>query len=74
MDISMLGRIATMIIQDLGKSRVIFLSTRARLGIDCTNLDNGIYNGLWAWILGGWLVYEAGMDLRINVWLPESSV
>jgi hypothetical protein len=51
---------------------VIFLA-HARSGIDCIHLDNGIYDGLWTWIQGGW-VYETGMELRINVRIPESSV
>jgi hypothetical protein len=73
MDTSMLGRIAAMIIQDLGRSRVIFraLAQGQKLIV---LIDNGIYNDLWAHIQDGCLVYETGMDLRINVWLPESSV
>jgi hypothetical protein len=51
-----------------------FSSTRVRLGIDCIHLDNGIYDGLWTWIQGGCLVYETEMELRINVWIPKSSV
>jgi hypothetical protein len=35
MDTSMLGRITALLIRDLGRSRVIFFSTRARLGIGC---------------------------------------
>jgi hypothetical protein len=49
MDTSMLGRVAALLNQDLGRSRVIFLAL-ARSGIDCIHLDNGIYDGLWTWI------------------------
>jgi hypothetical protein len=35
MDTSMLGRVASLLIRDLGRSRVIFSSTRARSGIGC---------------------------------------
>jgi hypothetical protein len=38
----MLGRVATLLIRDLGRSRVIFLSTRARLGIGLSIFDNGM--------------------------------
>jgi hypothetical protein len=37
-------------------------------------LDKGIYDGLWTWIQGGFLAYETETKLRINVWIPESSV
>jgi hypothetical protein len=36
MDTSMLGRVAALLIRDLGRSRVIF-STRARSGIGCVH-------------------------------------
>jgi hypothetical protein len=42
MDTSMLGRVATLITRDLGRSRVIFSSTRARSGIGCIHFDNRI--------------------------------
>jgi hypothetical protein len=51
-----------------------FSSTRVRSGIDCIHLDNVIYDGLWTWIQGGCLVYKTEMELRINVWILESSV
>jgi hypothetical protein len=51
-----------------------FSSTRAGSVIDYIHLDNGNYDGLWTQILDGCFVYETGMDLRINVWLSESSV
>ena len=37
MDTSMLGRVAALLIRDLGRIRVIFSSTRARSGIGCTH-------------------------------------
>jgi hypothetical protein len=59
MDTSMLGRVAALLNQDLGRSSD-FSSTRARSGIDCIHLDNGIYDGLWTWIQSGCLVHEMG--------------
>jgi hypothetical protein len=70
----MLGQVAALLIRDLGRSRVIFLTLTCGQEIDCIHLDNGIYDGLWTWIQGGCLVYETKMELRINVWIPESSV
>jgi hypothetical protein len=40
MDTSMLGRVAILLIRDLGRSRVIFSSTHARSGIGCIHFDN----------------------------------
>ena len=37
MDTSMLGQVATMLNQDLGRSRVIFLALARGQGIDCTH-------------------------------------
>jgi hypothetical protein len=39
MDTSMLGRVAALLIRDLGRSRVIFLAL-ARSGIGCIHFDN----------------------------------
>jgi hypothetical protein len=39
MDTSMLGRVAALLIRDLGRSRVNFSSTRARSGIGCIHFD-----------------------------------
>ena len=60
MDTSMLGRVAALLIRDLGRSRVIFLALARGQEIDCIHLDNGIYDGLWTWIQGGCLVHEMG--------------
>jgi hypothetical protein len=63
MDISMLGRIAAMLIR-ISVESSDFSSTRARSGIDCIHLDNEIYDGLWAWIQGGCLVHETGKGIK----------
>jgi hypothetical protein len=63
-----------LLIRDLGRSRVICLTLARGQDIDCIHLDNGIYASLWTWIQGGCLVYETERELRINVWIPESSV
>jgi hypothetical protein len=70
----MLGRVAVLLIKDLGRSRVIFLALARGQEIECIHLDNGIYGGPWTWIQGGCLIYETEMELRIKVWIPESSV
>jgi hypothetical protein len=64
MDTSMLGRVATLLNQDLGRSRVIFLALARGQEIDCIHLDNGIYDGLWTWIQGGCLVHETGKGTK----------
>jgi hypothetical protein len=46
MDTSMLGRVAAMLIKDLGRSRVIFSSTRARSGIGCIHFRNTLNLGV----------------------------
>jgi hypothetical protein len=73
MDTNMLGRVAILLIRDLGRSRVIFSSTRARSGIGCIHFDNRTM-----------MVYGHGsMGMRclrdkigiwINVRIPVSSV
>ena len=73
MDISMLGRVAALLIR-ISVEVKSFSSTRARSDIDYIHLDNGIYDVLWIRILGGCFVYETKMELRINVWIPESSI
>ena len=73
MDTSMLGRVAAMLNQDLGRSRVIFLA-----------LARGQELIVFILITGFMLVYGLGSredalsmrrenELRINVWIPESS-
>jgi hypothetical protein len=74
MDTSMLGRVAAMLNQDLGRSRVIFLA-----------LARGQELIVLILIMGSIMVYGLGSredalfmrrekELRINVWIPESSV
>jgi hypothetical protein len=43
---------------------VIFLALARGQEIDCIHLDNGIYDGLWAWIQGGCLVHETGKEIK----------
>jgi hypothetical protein len=72
MDTSMLGRVAAMLNQDLGRSRVIFLA-----------LARGLELIVLILITGSIMVYGLGSredalfmrrekELRINVWIPES--
>ena len=74
MNTSMLGRVATLLITDLGRSRVTFLA-----------LARGQELIVFILITGYMLVYGLGSredalsmrrekELRINVWIPESSV
>ena len=73
MDTSMLGRVATLLIRDLGRSQVIFLA-----------LARGQELIVFILIMGYMVVYGFGSredalsmrrekELRINVWIPESS-
>jgi hypothetical protein len=70
---SMLGRLAALLNQDLGRSRVIFLALEGQELI------------VFILITGSMMVYGLGSredvlsmrrekELRINVWIPESSV
>ena len=74
MDTSMLGRVADLLNRDLSRSRVIFLA-----------LARGQELIVFILIPGSMLVYGLGSredaltmrrekELRINVWIPESSV
>jgi hypothetical protein len=74
MDTSILGRVATLLNQDLGRSRVIFLA-----------LARGQELIVFILITRSMMVYGLGSkedalsmrrdkELRINVWIPESSV
>jgi hypothetical protein len=73
MDTSMLGRVAALLIRDLGRSRVIFLApVRGHALI------------VFILITRSMMVYGLGsrvdalsmrqMELRINVWIPKSSI
>jgi hypothetical protein len=74
MDTSMIGRVAGLLKQDLGRSRVIFLA-----------LVRGQELIVFILITGSMMVHGLGSredsfsmgrekELRINVWIPESSV
>jgi hypothetical protein len=74
MDTTMLGQVAALLNQDLGRSRVIFLA-----------LARGQELIVFILTTGSMMVYGLGSredalsmrwekELRINVWIPESSV
>jgi hypothetical protein len=74
MDTSMLGRVAALLNHDLGRSRVIFLA-----------LARGQELIVFILITGSMMVYGPSSredalsmrrekELRINVWIPESSI
>jgi hypothetical protein len=74
MNTSMLGRVAALLNLDLGRSRVIFLA-----------LAQGQELIVFILIMGSMMVYGLGSmedalsmrrekELRINVWIPESTV
>jgi hypothetical protein len=53
---------------------IIFLALVRGQALIVFILIMGIYDGLWTWIQGGCHVYETEMELRINVWISESSI
>ena len=57
MDTSMLGRVAALLIRDLGRSRVIFLALARGQDIDCTHfhivLMLGVGNNPWGLVVHG---------------------
>jgi hypothetical protein len=73
MDTSMLGRVVVVLIQDLGRSRVIFSSTHVRSGIGCISFDNG---NMMACGHGSMRMpcLRDEIGIRINVWYRVSSV
>ena len=73
MDTSMLGRVAATLIRDLGRSRVIFLALTRGQDIDCTHFHIMLMLvcGHGSMVMHG-LRDEIG--IRINVWIPASSV
>jgi hypothetical protein len=73
MDTSMLGRVAALLIGDLGRSRVIFLAlARGQELIVSIFYRND--NGLWTTIHGDVLSMRREIGIRINVRIPVSSV
>jgi hypothetical protein len=53
---------------------VIFLALARGQEIDCIHLDKGIYDDLWTGSREDALSMRREKELRINVWIPESSV
>jgi hypothetical protein len=49
---SMLGRVAALLIRDLGRSRVIFLALTRGQDIDCAHFHITLIIGLWTRIHG----------------------
>ena len=73
MNTSMLGRVAALLIRDLGRSRVIFLALARGQKIGCIHfliiMMLVVDNNPW-----GLVVYEMENGIRINVRIPVSSV
>jgi hypothetical protein len=67
MDTSTLGRVAALLIRDLGRSRVIFSSTRARSGIGCIHFDNGMMMVSGHGSMG-MSCLQGKIGIRIKVW------
>jgi hypothetical protein len=74
MDTSMLGRVVALLNQDLGRSRVIFLALARGQELIVFILITGymMVHGLGSWEDA--LSVRREKELRINVWIPESSV
>jgi hypothetical protein len=67
----MLGRVAALLIRDLGRSRVIFLAFARGQELVVSILyreDDGLWTSM------GCVVYEMKIGIRINVWYCVSSV
>jgi hypothetical protein len=62
MDTSMLGRVAALLIRDLGRSRVIFLVLARGQEIDCIHLDNRMIRVCGLGPMGGCDVYEMKLE------------
>ena len=69
----MLGRVVALLIRDLGRSRVIFLTLARGQEIDCIHflitLMLVVDNNAW-----GLVVHGIKIGIRIKVWYRESSV
>ena len=72
MDTSMLGRVAALLIRDLGRSRVIFLALARGEELIVPTL---ISDRCWSVDTDPWgcVVYEIKIGIRINVRIPVSS-
>jgi hypothetical protein len=73
MDTSMLGRVAALLIRDLGRSRVIFLAPTRGQEIGCIH-----FHIILMLVYGHGSMGMRGLrdeiGIRINVWIPVSSV
>jgi hypothetical protein len=73
MDTSMLGRVAALLIRDLGRSRVIFLALARGQELVVSTFDNRMMK-----VCGHGSMGMRGLrdkiGIRINVWIPVSSV
>jgi hypothetical protein len=73
MNTSMLGRVAALLIRDLGRSRVIFLALVRGQDIDCTH-----FHIILMLVCGRGSMGMRGLQgengIRINVRIPVSSV
>jgi hypothetical protein len=58
MNTSMLGRVAAMLIKDLGRSQVIFLALTRGHELVVSIFDKWDYDGLWTRVPGGSPVYK----------------
>jgi hypothetical protein len=74
MDTSMLGRVAALLNQDLGRSQVIFLALARGQELIVFILRTGsmMVYGLRSWEDA--LSMRRENELRINVWIPKSSI
>jgi hypothetical protein len=73
MDTSMLGPVAAMLAKDLGRSRVIFQALTRGQELVVSIFDNGIMMVCGHGSMGiCYLQDEIG--IRINMWIPMSSV
>jgi hypothetical protein len=73
MDTSMLGRVAALLIRDLGRSRVIFLALARgqELVVSIFDIVRMVVCGQRSM---GCVVYETEIGIRIKVWYRVSSV
>jgi hypothetical protein len=73
MDTSMLGRVAALLIRDLGRSRVIFLALARGQEIGCIHFHI-IMMLVYGHRSTGMRGLRDEIGIRINVWIPVSSV
>jgi hypothetical protein len=73
MDTSMLGRVAALLIRDLGRSRVIFLALSRGQEIGCILFDKGMMMVCGHGSMGMHGLRDE-IGIRMNVGIPVSSV